>query len=709
MQNYVRVISQDKLSEKEISFLKQIVEKFSKIEFVFHEHENDSCIFTFNIKNSLAENQMEYLVKKYFERYDREVFFENSIPATDMDSDTIEDMMDDLAKYMHNHNVREKFNAGWRYGENFSMENKTSPLLVPYENLPDDQKTLRPDIFVKVLDIVSKSSAFEKLTESVIVESNNYDSMFKPILDFIKKYGLENALPSVSGSDKLEKDIVSQISNIKSLTTNNSWRMYLVSVLRAAAANIIVLLEQRFKQVNKIIDPKDIQRMKKIAEGEKNYRQLEYNFRHYSGIQYHKIQKYNPIGKTGSVVLSDLEALEQEYLENVGESDRFVALKEGDKIIKDYGNGYVWMMLSRAYCSDEADAMGHCGNQGGDRANERILSFRKQREVNGEMYFEPFMTFIWNQSNGLLGERKGRANEKPVAKYHPYIIDLLKMNFIKGWGPEGYKPENNFSLNDLNDAQKQEVLEANPLLALYPGVILKGLLDKPKIVEQLKEKHPPTKLYNKIWFDGKNLFYNADIESFVDSSILKVIDDLNYNFYFDISNDEIVNTLRYLDEKNVRKLYDEFIDEIETEDSFEEFYQKIKRGRFDDYFDEDEGEYIDDSPIFERLKEVVRYAMESAAESEIQKGLVKDVMDKDIDTMNGRIYPYGFFTKDKQDNRVYDWIGSDTENVVLKLEVYYDEDEVYEMIHDDISVVDQLRDPDFDPRDTLNDSFADYF
>jgi hypothetical protein len=57
---------------------------------------------------------------------------------------------------------------------------------------------------------------------------------------------------------------------------------------------------------------------------------------------------------------------------------------------------------------------------------------------------------------------KGKNNDKPQSKYHPYIIELLKLPIIKNVKGGGYKPENNFKLSDLDNSQLNELLKLKP-------------------------------------------------------------------------------------------------------------------------------------------------------------------------------------------------------------------------------------------------------
>jgi hypothetical protein len=114
--------------------------------------------------------------------------------------------------------------------------------------------------------------------------------------------------------------------------------------------------------------------------------------------------------------------------------------------------GWRWVSLGRGYCSAEAKAMGHCGNSGA-REGDDILSLR---DPEGKAH----LTFIVN--DGMLGEMKGRANSKPAKRYHPAILELLKHPGIQTIRGGGYAPERNFSLEDLDEAQRKQIEAAKP-------------------------------------------------------------------------------------------------------------------------------------------------------------------------------------------------------------------------------------------------------
>ena len=173
---------------------------------------------------------------------------------------------------------------------------------------------------------------------------------------------------------------------------------------------------------------------------------------HYKGIQYEPIQDYRFSFQSYAQVEAELKTLEKEYQAKVETGG--LKPQTLHEVVLDMGE-YVWYNLNTPACDEEASVMGHCGNSGG-AGEETILSLR-QRVKDG--YLRPVLTFILDLGNGYLGERKARFNEKPEVQYHPYIIQLLKHPMIKGIQPNaGYKPENNFELEDLNDRQLRDLL-----------------------------------------------------------------------------------------------------------------------------------------------------------------------------------------------------------------------------------------------------------
>jgi hypothetical protein len=140
--------------------------------------------------------------------------------------------------------------------------------------------------------------------------------------------------------------------------------------------------------------------------------------------------------------------------------ERFVSAdKKGEKI-KDLGNGWAWYTTGTPSCTDEGRAMGHCGNEGDPHENDRLFSLRRKTILNGETFYEPHLTFIYN--NGWLGEMKGYKNNRPSSKFHDAIIELLKHPKIKGLTGGAYAPDGDFHFDDLTNDQQNHVLAHKP-------------------------------------------------------------------------------------------------------------------------------------------------------------------------------------------------------------------------------------------------------
>ena len=103
--------------------------------------------------------------------------------------------------------------------------------------------------------------------------------------------------------------------------------------------------------------------------------------------------------------------------------------------------------------------MHHCGNEGGKRADV-MYSLRESVAHPAGNRLKPHLTFIVN--NGLIGEAKAFANEKPDSLFHAYIEEFLKMEEIRGIVGGGYMPENNFQFFDLSKPARMGVLEKKP-------------------------------------------------------------------------------------------------------------------------------------------------------------------------------------------------------------------------------------------------------
>jgi hypothetical protein len=194
---------------------------------------------------------------------------------------------------------------------------------------------------------------------------------------------------------------------------------------------------------------------------------------HFLSLPIHGIQNYQFEFQTPERILSDFAVIEKEWQE---EREHSVRHRSEDKILIDFHDGWVWMHLQRPNCDEEGDAMGHCGNSPRSGTDDTILSLRKK--IEGGLW-KPYATFILHSSanhseeGGYLGEMKGRFNEKPGRNEKPVIRDLihkkiialLKHPIVLGIRGGGYLPENNFSINDIDEDERNELIEQKPDLA----------------------------------------------------------------------------------------------------------------------------------------------------------------------------------------------------------------------------------------------------
>ena len=177
---------------------------------------------------------------------------------------------------------------------------------------------------------------------------------------------------------------------------------------------------------------------------------------HFLGYDYVKIQNYAFVKQPVSEIISDLTALQKEWEAKNATKQIPVKTSEGDHVLFDFGGGLEWWFVDRGFCPEESRSGNHCGNVvGKHKTDQRILSLRKNGHV--------LMTFIL-EPDGTLGEMKAKGNQKPAEKYHPQIIKLLMWDRVTGITGEGYLPDSNFSVFDLNEQYLGYVDQHKPKL-----------------------------------------------------------------------------------------------------------------------------------------------------------------------------------------------------------------------------------------------------
>jgi len=170
-------------------------------------------------------------------------------------------------------------------------------------------------------------------------------------------------------------------------------------------------------------------------------------------------------------LIDQLTALEREEQQ---ENDRLI--DAGDPAFLTFADGWSWQLLDRQKCEREGLAMRHCGNAAA-KPGDKILSLREPVQFRGRPMWKPHATFILN--DGVLGEMKGFANQKPGDHLHRYIAALLKDQRITRVRGGGYAPKQNFKPTDLSPELALEVQQARPdLLPAGGQVDLQALADR---------------------------------------------------------------------------------------------------------------------------------------------------------------------------------------------------------------------------------------
>ena len=192
-----------------------------------------------------------------------------------------------------------------------------------------------------------------------------------------------------------------------------------------------------------------------------------------------------------------------------------VTSEEGYKLIE-YPNGFYWIDLETNNCESEAEAMGHCG-----RASSDTLLSLRQKKKDGSI--EPFVTVAIDYNRDLpedsegniifkgvdkediyttIYQIKGKANKKPIEKYHPYIVDLYIKYNLYDLAEDRYEPETDFQISDIEDMTLFErILNERPNLIDINKIIF---YKNKKITDFILNKYPDIV---KNQYQVSNLYY----------------------------------------------------------------------------------------------------------------------------------------------------------------------------------------------------------
>jgi hypothetical protein len=558
---------------------------------------------------------------------------------------------------------------------------------------------------------------FYEIKQNLLEARADYLNLFNPLITVAKNNNI-SALTETIVKNEIDKAR-------RETGTRYNYMMYYLKMYRAFLAN------QLLPRVSDDGDRKKLKKMIDIAPkydksgnvSRSNLDRVLVNFKHFLSYNYKPIEDYVP-AKSYDEVFDDLDNLETQYHEmNVDDESRFLRLQDGDKIFKEYPDGFVWVMLNRAACREEADAMGHCGNVPSQKSGERILSLRRKEVRDGELYYIPYLTFIYNTQSKLLGERKARFNEKPSKRYHPYILDLLRMDMIQGMEPESnqYSPENNFQYDDLGTEQREKLFKEKPILGITDGVRLSEFSDDMKDVVENRISSSNTDCaiyYDK---DKNKIFTTIYTERLIGDNLLKFFSDpysyTNFSHYHD---NEYLSNFSELNVKNIERLYkaikkvydgsDHDKEDFDDFPEFPEFTRKISRGGLVDMIEEvglEDDSDIDD--ILSNLKSMLGYTAESEYESYMLSKLMTNM--PELDGEKFTLFFVGFANKQFKKNReIFDYYSEESYYAVYETDrMIVDSDTIDDLVGD-VDKLKEIHDDYWYPSfTTLNDYFSDYF
>lgn len=375
-----------------------------------------------------------------------------------------------------------------------------------------------------------------------LFEAQNYEDMFKSVFD------IAQFLPTEESKNHVMKSIRDDIKDAKKSLKKNDRIIWYLRIVKYKWLNQLNRIEfdgagDQVREIASKIE-KELNKLKKFSYIEKSANQalnrpFMLQIDHFLSLPIDKIQNFVWAEQQSKELIDQFTEFEDEWKDSLGENG--VRISSGDEMVLQFDGGKkAWWLLDRGACREEGDKMGHCGNVPQEREGDRILSFRTATE-NPDIWV-PHLTFIRDE-NDYLGEMKGRGNEKPNKKYHPYIIKLLLSDYVEGVKGGGYMPENNFQLNDLDQATRERLIERKPQLAsLYDLYKKEGLTNrvKNKIYEKINVENLPDiygieddKVIVQHWDDFDDLLreidYIKEIEKF-----RKLVDDDDVEINLDV-------------------------------------------------------------------------------------------------------------------------------------------------------------------------------
>lgn len=549
----------------------------------------------------------------------------------------------------------------------------------------------------------------------LIRQAANYEEMFNATfkaLDATPEFapGGPKEQQAIDGKNWVKKEITWAK---KTFQSNNAWITWWLRWVRLCFEKMYLpeLFQKDFRAAqakNPRITANDVQ------NGALAYEQFHRYIEHFISTPAPGIAAYRPEWQTLSQVHNELRDIEKDW-----QKSRAAILQpqEGDTILIKFPDGWAWWLLNRHRCDEESRAMGHCGNGGSNDTTQRILSLRQPKGGNN---WEPHLTFIL-EGNGFLGEMKGKNNDKPVNRYHKYIIALLENDIVKGIQGGGYLPEHNFAITDLTPEEQEALYEKKP--ALMPiSVYYKKFGPDETFVEKVKAYFQETDNEEIGWLPEAQKFQieeYADLDDLIQGAgndtakwAYKV---LSGDEHLDVDSgysqkDAAKNMLEELPNEEIEKIGRTLVRDYagQVNDWLEENGYDPEEDEFD-VTDEDDiisfAEYVGDE-VFEALDRAWETGHQWGAEKEISKYLEQAIEDSVYVQSGDGIWNSKFYEAIDiptvlelidNNNSLYDYKHEDNDAREVRMgEPYngfndFDEKGAIESFHDEYDVEKQFR------------------
>ena len=269
--------------------------------------------------------------------------------------------------------------------------------------------------------------------------SEQYKNRIQLLSGILLEGNYSNKIKNIIGLPSELAEAMEDLYGKYSVWVGDTYKKYITKLL----LDKVIVFEEIFN-----ISKKDIDLLFK-EEDEDFYNFLIYNWeKKYKAELYDYIYDWlrgrnsGPVIETDELNLRELTAI-QAYRKSFDWHKKLEKIQTGTiedehgDIVVSFPDGYYWIKLESSKCDDEAKAMGHCGigSKGGN-----LYSLRKDKK--------PVVTA--DVISGSLKQMRGKANSKPLPKYHKYIFDFLLSDIVKEINYDSWKKDENFQISDLD-------------------------------------------------------------------------------------------------------------------------------------------------------------------------------------------------------------------------------------------------------------------